>query len=117
MVYTCTGTTLQQLQKAPVLVAHYQEHQKLTPEISLTQYLVLHYLNGTVKDADYERDMQLPFKTLDIVTSSTPLLIPASFPDIDFTLPVPAHVHGTVLNEGFHSSRYLSSIWQPPRSC
>ena len=117
VVYTCTGTTLQQLQKAPVLVAHYQEHQKLTPEISLTEYLVRHYLNGNIKDADYERDMQLPFKTLNFVASATPLLIPACFPELGFTLPPPAHVHGAVCNEGFQSSLFLSSIWQPPRSC
>jgi len=118
VVYTCTGTTLQQLQKAPVLAAHYLEHRMLTPDISLAQYLVLHYLSGNVKDADYDRDMQLPFKKTDVVASATtPLLIPASFPELDFTLPPSAHVHGAALDEGFHSSLFLSSVWQPPRSC
>jgi hypothetical protein len=118
VVYTCTGPTLQQLQKAPVLAAHYLEHQQLTADISLTQYLVLHYLSGNIKDADYARDMQLPFKTTDAVTSATtPLVIPASFPELTFTLPPPTHVHGAVLDEVFHSSQFLSSIWQPPRSC
>ncbi|WP_162426659.1 hypothetical protein [Pontibacter pudoricolor] len=118
VVYTCTGTTMQQVQKAPVLAAHYLEHQAMTADISLTEYLVLHYLSGNVKDADYERDMQLPFKTTDVVASTaSPLFIPASFPELNFTLPPAAHVHGAPLDEGFQSSQYLSSIWQPPRSC
>jgi hypothetical protein len=118
VVYTCTGSTLQQLQKAPVLAAHYLEHQAMTTDISLTQYLVLHYLSGNVKDADYERDMQLPFKTTDVVVSATtPLIIPAPFPELNFNLPPPAHVHGAVLDVDFHSSQFLFSIWQPPRSC
>lgn len=118
VVYTCTGTTLQQLQKAPVLAAHYLEHQKMTPDISLTQYLVLHYLSGNIKDADYDRDMQLPFKATDVVASATtPLLIPASLPELNFTLPPSALVHGAAPDEGSHSSRFLSSIWQPPRYC
>ncbi|OKL38523.1 hypothetical protein [Pontibacter flavimaris] len=118
VVYTCTGTTLQELQKAPVLAAHYLEHQEMTSDISLTQFLVLHYLSGNVKDGDYARDMQLPFKTTDVVASATtPLVIPVPFPELNFTLPPSAHVHGAVLDVDFHSSRFLSSIWQPPKSC
>jgi hypothetical protein len=117
LVYTCTGTTLQQLQKAPVLVEHFKEHQAITEDVSLTDYLVLHYLSGNVKDADYGRDMQLPFKATDFVASAnTVAFMPSFYPEMTFTPPLPVQGHGKARNEYFSAAYYLSSIWQPPKT-
>ncbi|MFD2247864.1 hypothetical protein [Pontibacter ruber] len=117
VVYTCTGTTLQQLQKAPVLLEHYREHQAIVTDVSVMDFLVLHYLSGNVKDADYDRDMQLPFKATDFVASaSTVAFMPAFYPELIFTPPLLAQVHGIALDEDFTPSRYLSGIWQPPQT-
>lgn len=58
-----TSTELCQLAKLPILLEHYKEHAQLNQGISFVTFLKMHYFNGDPKDADYERDMQLPFKT------------------------------------------------------
>lgn len=54
-------------------IEHYQEHKLQNPKITLSHFIVLHYLSGTKKDKDYQEDMKLPFKTHDF--SSTSLTI------------------------------------------
>ena len=62
-------TELHQVLKAPLLVEHYYEHND-KEELSVLTFLEMHYLNGNVKDADYEKDMKLPFKTHEISSVS-----------------------------------------------
>ncbi len=47
-------TELHQVLKAPLLVEHYYEHND-KEELSVLTFLEMHYLNGNVKDADYEK--------------------------------------------------------------
>lgn len=117
-VYTCSGPTFRQLQQAPVLLEHYWEHKMLDKEITFLGFLARHYLNGNVKDADYTRDRQLPLKAPDYIASATTgVFMPAFFPDLNFTPPLPAVIYRKVLNDDFRTSQYLSQIWQPPKSC
>lgn len=54
-----------QLGKFPVLLEHFQEHKSLNKEVSLTDYLAMHYWGNDLNDDDDERDNALPFKSLD----------------------------------------------------
>lgn len=56
--------------KLPKLYEHYREHQALNPEVSLYDYLAMHYWGQDLNDDDDEKDMQLPFKKHDISTPS-----------------------------------------------
>ncbi len=67
--YVAAATPLGQLLKLPVLVEHFAEHRRENPDISVFGFVVLHYFSGNVRDADYERDMQLPFKSVDLPLS------------------------------------------------
>lgn len=51
--------------KMPLLVEHFISHKTENPEISFSYFMDLHYFTGHEKDADYDRDMQLPFKSTD----------------------------------------------------
>lgn len=73
-VYLAAATPLHELCKLPALLDHFQEHRREDPTISVLGFIVLHYLSGSPRDADYARDMQLPFKTLEI----TPLGLAAA---------------------------------------
>ena len=42
---------------------HYAEHQVEDKSISFIDFLDIHYMHGSPKDDDYDRDMQLPFKS------------------------------------------------------
>lgn len=65
-LFTASATPVGELLKLPVLIEHLREHRRETPDMSLTAFFILHYFSGDVRDADYERDMQLPFKTVEL---------------------------------------------------
>ncbi|MCK6691317.1 MAG: hypothetical protein L6Q97_04370 [Thermoanaerobaculia bacterium] len=65
-MFTASATPVGELLKLPVLIEHLREHRQETPDMTLIGFFVLHYFSGDVRDADYERDMQLPFKTVEL---------------------------------------------------
>jgi len=76
-MYLAAATPLMELFKLPILIEHYCEHQQESPDISVAEFLFLHYFNGNPRDADYDRDMQLPFKTLEVTAFA---LVAVHFP-------------------------------------
>lgn len=107
------GTELHQLLKLPVLLQHFQEHKKEEKDISLFRFIVLHYFSGSKKDKDYDRDMQLPFKTADcttlVSTAAQPHHIQAERPEFFIKRSYPAVKNNSILQS------HLSDIWQPPK--
>lgn len=116
-VYLFSVTEAHQLLKLPVIFQHYAEHKTENDKISFLEFLAMHYLHGSPNDKDRDRDMQLPFKTSgDCACAFTPfvsLIQPISIeqPHIIIAL------NHSVPNSDFINSRYLSNIWQPPKSC
>ena len=78
----------------------------------------MHYMHGSPKDKDYKDDMKLPFKSVDNCFTS---LFPAFFPATGIASeakPIMLVAHKiSIFKDGFILSAYLSSIWQPPKSC
>jgi hypothetical protein len=116
--YLFSTTEAGQLFKIPAVIAHYKEHKKENRNISITKYLAMHYLYGSPRDKDYNKDMQLPFKTPSALISSigsgfTPMVMQYSFEKLLFDPLVKIHL----VREQFISASYLSNIWQPPKSC
>jgi hypothetical protein len=108
-------TPLQQLLRLPVLVQHFQEHRTETPGISLSSFLILHYFSGHPKDADYDRDMQLPFRAQDVVLISS-TVVPEPV-EIDFAPPVGEPKPYPLLHVKALLPIYPFDIFQPPRTC
>ncbi|MBZ4037591.1 hypothetical protein K6T82_22710 [Flavobacterium sp. 17A] len=54
---------VQQFYKLPILIEHFKEHQKLQG-VSFVDFLSMHYWGEDLNDNDGDRDMQLPFKTI-----------------------------------------------------
>ncbi len=113
-----TTNTAQQLMKLPVVFQHFSEHKQLDSSISMLHFLSIHYLHGSPKDDDYDRDMELPFKKSgdcisSIVIAFVSLIVP-------FTITKPVEIAEKkdyiVLNQCLLSS-YLANIWQPPKVC
>ena len=105
---------MHQLLKLPILVEHFREHRSLNPGITLLDFLKEHYQGHTIVDNDYQRDMQLPFKTTDCLTSYS----------IVFEEPVSFEVERVMAElqkefnlhpEYFPSRQALDNIFQPPR--
>lgn len=119
-VYMASATELHQLLKVPALVAHFIEHRQQDEKLSFWNFLCKHYAHGNVKDADYEKDMRLPFKSHEGCPNPTTFvsLLPANNiiqlrperPDYGESQLFPTR------DEHFVNAAYLSAVWQPPRA-
>ena len=107
------GTELHQLLKLPVLLHHFAEHKQEDKNISLFSFIIMHYFKGNPVDKDYDKDMQLPFKTADC----TPL-ISIAVPPQNITTERPEffikHSYPAIKNNNILPS-CTSDIWQPPK--
>lgn len=116
--YLFSTTQLSELLKINLLVEHYVEHSNKDKDLSIWDFLCMHYSGDNVKDADYEKDMNLPFKTLDTCNyASIYFCTPIQY----FKFPKSLNIKGYRIplyeyNFSF-SSNFHSTIWQPPKSC
>ncbi|MFZ1379423.1 MAG: hypothetical protein WAS56_07125 [Saprospiraceae bacterium] len=115
--YLFSATHLMELLKLPMLVRHYQEHKTENANLSLLEFLDMHYANGNPIDEDYDKDMQLPFKSITLSSISF-VTICANFTDF-------VQKEKIIIKEGKqkffdhsfdYSTSYLVAIWQPPKS-
>ncbi|MDJ1482952.1 hypothetical protein QNI16_20790 [Cytophagaceae bacterium YF14B1] len=58
------SSLLDQFLKLPVFFQHYEEHKQRDQNISLFDFLSMHYWGEDMNDQDNDRDMQLPFKKI-----------------------------------------------------
>jgi len=117
-VYLFSTTEANQLLKLPVIFQHFQEHKQENKNITFLDFLAMHYLHGSPKDEDYDRDMQLPFKTSDnIISSITTAFVPliGQF-SIARQIKISEKKKYVTQNQ-FILSSCLSKIWHPPKSC
>lgn len=110
-----SSTELSQLLRIPLLIEHFIEHNQEGNHLSIADFFHMHYFEKQHMDADYDKDMQLPFKTIDGNTMQVMAFIPFTHP----YLKVKPFYTKTVKFDAYHSlfidDTYLSSIWQPPR--
>jgi hypothetical protein len=117
-VYLFATTEASQLLKLPVIFEHYAEHKQEDKQITILEFLAIHYLHGSPRDKDYDRDMKLPFKTSnDCISTVSSVIIPVAFQFIIVNpleiSPKPIFFH----KDEFILSSFPASIWQPPKSC
>lgn len=117
-IYLCTVTEAHELLKLPIVFQHFIEHQLEDKNITVFQFMKIHYGQDDVQDDDYARDMQLPFKTAgeffaSSVTAFVPLnsIIVLSYPTIISDNQWKGHG-----SPKLHSN-YQVNIWQPPKLC
>jgi hypothetical protein len=113
-----TNAELIELVKLPLLVEHFKEHKQWDLKISFFGFVYMHYLEDDSKYGDQARDMQMPFKTS---CHSSITLVGLMVTALDFAI-VPKSTfkerkQKLIAGSTAFSSQYLSSIWQPPRSC
>lgn len=101
-----------------MLVEHYIEHKAENKNLSVWGFLCKHYAQKNVKDADYDKDMKLPFKSPNTLINTVEIA-PVQFSSANLLLkPILSDSKQyTLYSEKYLSSAYLSSIWQPPKSC
>jgi hypothetical protein len=116
LLYFLVNTELRELVRLPILFEHFSEHKQRNKHVSFSDFIVLHYFSGHVKDADFERDQQLPFRGIHCEELSTPVGLPVE----SFEEPLPEISYATlkvgIYVSRFHSSLFQFTIWQPPKA-
>ncbi|MEO6832250.1 MAG: hypothetical protein ABI378_07620 [Chitinophagaceae bacterium] len=116
--YLLATTELGQFLKIPAFVSHFQEHKHDNKGLTLLAFIYIHYANEDVNDADYDKDMKLPFKACDnsslqfsITTLPESIEIPSK--KLSYFSPKEKYF---VPSQDF-TAAFHSLIWQPPRAC
>ena len=118
LIYLFSTTELHQLLKVPLLVQHFIEHREENKQVTLWQFLYVHYAMKDAKDADHEKDMKLPFKSHDnCIAAISNVYLPLS-EKISIQQPLEYSEKKNFSREDDHLlTSFLSNIWQPPRAC
>ena len=115
-LYLFSSAEFSELLKFPLLAQHYTEHQQEQEGITFWEFVCQHYTHGDVDDDDKDKDMRLPYKSIDFAHAITFTVLPtiASFEIIkivDFEeLKSPINFYQFPFSSGNYSS-----IWQPPQ--
>jgi hypothetical protein len=117
-IYLFSTTEAVELLKLPVVFQHYHEHKMMDKDMTFLAFLDMHYMHGSPHDDDYDRDMQLPFKTCahPIIATATyvaPVPISIAVPKVFYV----EKKQPLIYNTTGYSFNYHSSVWQPPRAC
>ncbi len=107
---------LHNLLKIPVLFEHFKEHRQQEPGISFWSFIQLHYLAPIVKDNDFQKDQQLPFRDADccIMTTTSACECHHIALEIDKPAEVIKEFH---LFDEVNKPQFVSfDIFQPPRT-
>ena len=114
-IYLFSTTEMYQLLKMPLLIEHYFDHREENKDLTLFQFLNMHYSNPHPKDANDAKDRQLPFKSHSNCASaiSVNYILSETFsldrPELE------AQTKRAVYKNDFLINTLLSKIWQPPR--
>lgn len=117
-IYLISSTELNQLMKFPLFIKHFIEHQDKDAQLTLERFIAMHYADQDINDSDQDEDMKLPFKTHNTcVSSSSVSFVPNNLGDLIINVVCSEQKSYSNYQEEFLPSSYLSSIWQPPKSC
>jgi hypothetical protein len=112
-IMTVSSLSLDQFFKIPVLVVHYFEHKQRGQAITVSDYLSMHYWGTDINDNDDDRDMQLPFKKMNIDQCFL-ALFSQSRADL-VTAHLPLGCSYSILKPQHHTPSHLGSLFKPPR--
>ena len=114
-IYFFGATDAYQLLKIPALINHFILHKSENPDITFTQFFHIHYNGKITIDADFEKDMQLPFKTHETECCiSIATILPAPI-QVKIKSPEASFPEYNIINDGIPVHLISSSIFQPPR--
>lgn len=116
LVYVFTATECRELFKLPVLIEHYSEHKSRNSNLSLFDFINLHYLSLEQHGNEDAHDHQLPFKAHENCHSISSAI--AGIPEQPVSLAAAyTHLEKTkIVHPNFLYASYSASIWQPPKA-
>lgn len=120
-IYIVSATEIAQLLRFPLLIEHYFEHKEKNPELSVLDFLKIHYngdhLENHPLDDDYEEDQKLPFMMHATSYYAVFICPPTIEVDIHNSSILTKDNTTPIRNDHFIADTFLTSIWQPPKFC
>lgn len=114
-IYLVSFTDVKELLKFPFLVEHYLEDSERFPDLSLYDFMKVHYFESFVKDFDYKDDLKLPFKSVDSnLTYTNCIIIPKIIANYISNQFFPLHKVDNFSYSEISYNAYLSNIYHPP---
>ncbi|WP_235126682.1 hypothetical protein [Dyadobacter sp. CY347] len=108
-------TSLYQIMKAPSLIKHFLEHKSLDQNVSFVDFLSMHYWGEDLNDNDDEKDMQLPFKKIEMHHVNFFFVAhPERFTFVHHSQPIIKADYGPDKPQVAYSTT-LGSLFRPPR--
>ena len=115
-LYVFTSTEFHEIMKLPNLVSHYNEHKGENKNMTLWKFLCIHYAHGEVYDDDRDKDMKLPYKSIDCHASSLVITLPPTHHyDLQFNHSFDEEKKQTSYYHNTFCSDNFQPIWQPPK--
>ncbi len=108
-------TELHEFVKLPILFEHYAEHQQRDSKLKFLDFLSMHYWGDDLNDNDDSRDMELPFKKLEINQSPVHFLPPRTGIKLKSAV-VQIHLDHPGYFPFFMLNPALSATFRPPRA-
>lgn len=116
LIFILHHTALDQLLKIPALIVHYQEHHQLNQHLSVKDFLCMHYCGEDDNDGDNDRDMQLPYKTVDVHTLHHTFIPLAKVVAVKQQTFSEITIHYPALKDNYLPEPALTSLFRPPRA-
>lgn len=110
-----TQTELHEFSKLPEFIKHFTEHRSENKNLSLMDFLKLHYFNGDVKDTDYDQDMKLPFKSHDFTQISSLHFSVPSVQQFSLNSPLTLRLPVSIAYNDWIPGSVVEDIFQPPK--
>ncbi|SFV31270.1 hypothetical protein [Thermoflavifilum thermophilum] len=107
--------------RVPLLIQHYITHKHENPQMSLLDFFSLHYSGKIIYDADWQQDMQLPFKSVPAndlcLYALSSIVTPLQYSrNIQLSPPEPhSSLHLPQNNQDLCPVNIISEILKPPR--
>jgi len=117
LLHLCATTEIHELLKAPVLIRHFIEHRSENQDLSFWGFISLHYAQGKAKPADYDKDMELPFKSIPEITCVVSMV--ALIPDLSSAEAghfLQGEKKRVCRKDLIIANDFPTCIWQPPKS-
>lgn len=111
-----SATSFNQLFRIPILVAHFVEHQKIDQNIGFLNFLSMHYGGYDQNDEDNDRDMQLPFKSVDQHCCNQVVIMPPALELVENQSSSAPAQDQPVYSDSDIADPTLSSLFRPPRA-
>lgn len=113
-IYLLSFSGMKEIMKFPLLIEHFVEHRAEDYQMSIYDFMDMHYFSNHEVDADYDKDIQLPFKSFENHHNFWQVFPAKTCWEIHhFVIDVDKHHHFFYVEDIPHS--HLDSIFRPPQ--